>query len=744
MVTSNSQQFVLKSLWPTLGLALLLGLSLTSETFAQPKPITIESSTMQPSVVVGRPVLTWWDVKIPGSGLMVGKFNFVIHSEGYQFATLETEELTLNGPEQRIRVMLPAIDCPQLIDRLYVDISFKGAKFSGNLGQHILRVPFATKSVFISLVGESRTVRKRSPQRDKLIERLKFETLIPMPTNSVRQPEESEHAQTIFASIDPADFPTEPLSYCGYDLVILMRDEFRHLRKPQLEGLLAWIRAGGSLYLEPNGVLEPYHLEFLRKLIQDDPQDLVFALDIAGKIPSDTVPADKTAMSVKCGLGDVVIRTADPDQPIDVSMDDWRAIAGPLWKWRFKPVANPWIPGFVVGPDGQPVGESRPNPDPWGFSMALFNRHLVSTTELLDRLMPDGVRMVPLSLLALLLLAFVIMIGPGDYIVLGWFKARKLTWLTFPLATLGVTALTVWISNSYMSTSEARRSLIVQDLGPQGDIVRTNRFELLFVASTHQVATEVEKGLLTPLKTNANFDFNSGAPPGFVYTNRNGKLIAMPGGFGGAPANGTQNRPLISLVRGRIPTQSTTLQDIAKWTPQINRLMSLSNLPTAPEIDWSEFDLRMADSQTIQSHVVPPSLLTQIHARFGKNALVGCFCGREGWAYDRAPGWRSTREANSLQLHSNYPIQGLGYGNGILMSQMMYEADLFRWLHQASIAPTHQGTFSLTRQTSPKGGATCDDLPLLDVSDPRAWLLVVIVPGKDEYVVYRKLMRFLD
>ena len=352
--------------------------------------------------------------------------------------------------------------------------------------------------------------------------------------------------------------------------------------------------------------------------------------------------------------------------------------------------------------------------------------------------------MVPLSLLAILLLAFVIIIGPGDYVVLGWFKARKLTWLTFPLATLGVTALTVWISNSYMSTSEARRSLIVQDLGPHGDIVRTNRFELLFVASTHQVATEVEKGLLTPLKTNANFDLNSGAPPGFVYTNQNGKLIAMPAGFGVNPANDTQNRPLISLVRGRIPTQSTTLQDLSKWTPQINRLMSLSNLPAAPEIDWSEFNLNAADSKTIHSHAVPQALLNQVHTRFGKNALVGCFCGSEGWAYDRAPGWRSSRSLNPSQSHTYYPFQVSGYGNGVLMSQLVVEADLFRWLHEASIAPTHQGTFSLTKQTSPKGGAACDDLPLLDVSDPRAWLLVVIVPGKDEYVVYRKLMRFLD
>ena len=48
------------------------------------------------------------------------------------------------------------------------------------------------------------------------------------------------------------------------------------------------------------------------------------------------------------------------------------------------------------------------------------------------------------------------------------------------------------------------------------------------------------------------------------------------------------------------------------------------------------------------------------------------------------------------------------------------------------------------KQTAPKGGAIGDDLPLLDSSDPKAWLLVIIVPEKDDFVVYRKLMKFQD
>ena len=46
--------------------------------------------------------------------------------------------------------------------------------------------------------------------------------------------------------------------------------------------------------------------------------------------------------------------------------------------------------------------------------------------------MPEGVRMVPVSVLASILLGFVLWIGPGEYFLLGWLKLRKLTWVTFP------------------------------------------------------------------------------------------------------------------------------------------------------------------------------------------------------------------------------------------------------------------------------------------------------------------------
>ena len=75
---------------------------------------------------------------------------------------------------------------------------------------------------------------------------------------------------------------------------------------------------------------------------------------------------------------------------------------------------------------------------------------------------------------------------------------------------------------------------------------------------------------------------------------------------------------------------------------------------------------------------------------------------------------------------------------------LAYQPDLFRWIHQASIPSAELGQFALSRQTTPKGGRRGDDLVLLDPSDANTWLLAIVVPKNDGWILYRKRMRFRD
>lgn len=732
---------------------LLLGLAPIAAV-AQEKPVTIESSTMQPSVLLSRPMLTWWDVKVRVPGLMVGQLRFDIKFENILLATFETEEFSFTSPGQRIRVMLPAIEPKQPYDRLDVDIYFQGKKFNGLASQQILRIPFATKKVFVGLVSQSKTVNTRSAERDKLLDRLRFENIIPKSTNRGNEDADRDLVKTLFASIDPADFPIDPLSYCGYDLTVLFGDEFHRLRTPQLDAILAWVKAGGALYLEPGGVLEPYHVDFLKGLIANDPQRMVIELDSNGKLLSDTVPLDRPAAVVKCGLGHVVLRTEDPGQELKASAEEWLTFVGPLWNARQQYQPAPPLSYQINGQDGRPVVASRPNPDPWGLLPMNLNRFQLQQSLLLDRLMPEGVRMVPVSVLAAILFAFVLIIGPGDYFILGWLRIRKLTWVTFPAATLAVTALTVWVSNSYMSSGELTHAAEIRDLGPTGEVVRTNRFELLFYSSRRRVTTNVEKGLFAALNTAGDPMFASYRAPGqpmppMTVTLQNGQTVMLSPNSNRYISRDGQVVEVPPQVQGRIPARFSVAQDLGKWTPKLNRLFAIPGTATRPPVNWDNFQLHSKDLHNLEGHQVPTGILNAAHKQFGPQVMVACFHGRSDWAYDRAPAWRSGRRPQSDQAVINsYQdptlYQQLQSLYGIRFNEAPGEADLFRWIYESSVTMPEPGIFSLTKQTTPKGGAVCDDLLLLDTSDPKAWLLVIVVPEKNDYVVYRKLMRVAD
>ncbi len=706
-----------------------------------PRAIEIEQAVMQPPIQTGRPIPTWWDVKILGSSLVEGRFDFVLRHDNRLLATLTTEELALTGPVQTIRVVLPPVDDAIPIDQLQVEILFHGKKIKQKLGQHILRVALSRSRTFMALVTISRLAPKRSVERDQLLRRLIFE--------SMATPDLEDTVKTVYTPFETKDLPSEPMAYCAYELVVLLGEEFRSVKKPQLDALRSWIRAGGRLYVEPTGVLEPYHVEFLRELTSADSRGLIFQPDSAGRLVPGTILGDQRVMSVRSGLGGAVVRVEEPDAETSFDSETWRAAVAFLWRLRSEQVAvvkkqgqfdlsrlapNVNLPMFDSNGDGIPdTVIQRGNQPQFALPIGWLSWKLpTSTGELLELLMPDGVRMVPLWLLGTILFAFVIVIGPVDYIGLGWLKARKYTWVLFPVATLAVTALTVWFSNAYMSSAEARRGLVVRDVGDDGSIVRTNRFELLFVASSRPVTTEVRKGVFSPLGTGQTMES--------IYQQQlmygGGRLRYSPAQSG---LESLSERSIPRIV-GRVPVQFEVTQDLAKWTPQLNRMFWIPGSIEEKPVDWNSIVAGQFTTSMLASRAVGEELLKRVRSQFGNDAICA-WVGPEGrWAYDRNHAWWTNMNDNPSHMsrprfQNSYP----DYTNVQLPAEIQQQGELFRWVYQHSVA-MQRGLFALASQVGPKGGPELDDLPIYDPSDSERALLVVVVPRGDDFILYRKLV----
>ncbi len=739
--------------------ALVLLALLVAPAFAQDKPvrekrIEIEQSGMQPTIQTGRPIPSWWDVKIQGSAMVEGRFEFVLMHEGRVLASLTTEELALTGPQQRIRVLLPPVDDRYGIDQLQVQATFRGTRFTEKLGQHILRVAMARSRTFMMLTSTSRLASKRSAERDRVMKRLAFES---MTTANLE-----DTVRTVSALLEPNDLPQEPMAYCAYDLVVFFGDEFRAIKKPQLDALTAWIRAGGSFYVEPTGVLEPYHIEFLRGLTAGDSRGLIFQPSSSGKLMPGTVWEDERIVTTMAGLGRVAIRVEEDEAAPKLESEAWRRATAFLWRLRTEQiegvaelgrfdlskltlteVAQPMFDSDGDGVPDKPIPRSNNQPRQRQFVVPagwLSLKLPTSTGELLDRLMPEGVRMVPLWLLGFILLGFVVMIGPVDYIGLGWLKARKYTWLTFPLATVAVTALTVWVSNSYMTSAEARRGLVIRDVGENGSIVRTNRFELLFVASSHAVSTDVQKGVFSPLGVGGSMTGNSRV----LYQQQlamQQQMMNQQGRTGFRTSTGEDGllgEKTPPRMSGRIPTQFEVTQDLAKWTPQLNRMFWIPGPAEEQTVDWQAMTGGQITTAMLDSHGVSAELASRVRSQFGADALVACLGPKGRWAYDRNQAWWTHRSPNDQ--NANPQSQAMMFDDDFgsqLPPDILYQGELFRWIYQHSVAQP-RGLFALASQIAPKGGPELDDLPVYDPSDSGHALMIVVVPKGDDLIVYRQ------
>ncbi len=111
---------------------------------------------------------------------------------------------------------------------------------------------------------------------------------------------------------------------------------------------------------------------------------------------------------------------------------------------------------------------------------------LATLGGLYQTLMPRDVQMVPLGLIGAVLAAYVVAIGPIDYFLLGLLRMRRLTWILFPLVTIGFAGSTLWLSRWYLGTNDSRRALEIYDVVKGGTVARRTRVELLFLSRRAQ------------------------------------------------------------------------------------------------------------------------------------------------------------------------------------------------------------------------------------------------------------------
>lgn len=562
-------------------------------------------------------------------------------------------------------------------------------------------------------------------------------------TTEVRRDQKQTGKSIVFfaSQWDAKSLPDDPLTYCAFDGVLLSDEGLAQLNSVQLEGLKTWLRAGGSLCVVPDGRLQPLHLEFLRttcKQALGAESDLT--LDTEGKL---LLIHDEEAPILKAhfGLGRVVLLPLMDDLATRLSEP---AVLGPVvaFLWKVRSTSPVWegqkwstasgidvlrqqFPGLQEDESGvylsyaeyiqrsqsmgSVMGPSTIRGDRIYFDQSMIENagdqdDLYPSTDngmaqLESTLLPVDVEMVPTSVIALILVGYVLAIGPVDYFVLGWLKMRKYTWVAFPLITLIFTLLTIGIANLYMGSEDTGGYLQITDIDENNTVVRQSRFETMFAGKSGEETKSHRLGFYVQATDQTPAD-------DFMYGNRSGQTSV--------------DAPL--EISGTFPQNYRSMQTLSQWSPVTFRSFTLTpENVDLPSIDWNDATLVSTPEGRIRLGNALRDLSAQSQVTYAACVLQG------------GNGVMDNIIGSYFQSPSGHFDRNFYYG------YMDRESLLRQSLSQvANVGRNGRGVFSLVSQVAPEGAPLLEDLSIADPTDPTQRVLVIARIDGNRIEMFRK------
>ena len=380
-----------------------------------------------------------------------------------------------------------------------------------------------------------------------------------------------------------AQLPTRWIGYEGVDWLVLVGSDaeaFRSLTAESARGaaLAQWLEQGGRLALfvgseaaelltAPSvlATLAPGRFDQMMPLPQtaalenycrsEHPIDAAARLavprlrNVTGNIElyEGNQPGDlPLVIRAPYGFGQVVLAAVDPDRP-------------PLSAWQGRPE----LLRKVLRRDRQSGQENEVEP--------VGQVATVGYTDLSGQLREalddfDQVKPISFSVVATLVLVYILVIGPLDYwIVKRWFRRMELTWVTFPawvvLFSVAAYYLAYWM---------------------KGDRLRVNQVEVVDVDTDRQlVRGSTWSHLFSPRPDAYNLSFQPALPKKMVVSRQQVVLswmglpgTALGGMSGGGPATSLFPRPYAFSPRldqlRQVPVQVwSTKSFTARWTGRV-------------------------------------------------------------------------------------------------------------------------------------------------------------------------------
>lgn len=603
-----ARQLALKCLC---GIAFCLA-ALSSEA-AHPLRIDIDATSFQSRT--NGPIPLRLVIHSDNPQIVKGALRIDFGTDTRHLATYTLQSLVLTPGKQETTVLISPFSLERFDNEANVQFTFIGPDSSITQDPTLLRLPGAGKRTF--LVGTVLSAVRR--QRESPDSRwLDFKTFAPASRNRGAEP---DLVQNLLSSIDPDRFPADPNLLTPYDLICVLGQDLGALDEAQTSALLAWVDAGGAVLVQVDETttLRNHHLDLLNGLsgrrgasreIPGPEVKPLFVVNSNGRLQRDEDSPKFEEHHFSCGWGRAGVLVGPIPSPEDVEADEGlrRLLA---WVWRLSSddrsqfVETTRIPKMSRAESEQILAGAYAARVPW--------------TIPTEFLFPPSIRPVPGWLLATILAVFVVLIGPGDWLILGAIRRHRWTWILLPLLTLGVTRLVIATSNHYLGLSSRLSTIEIRDLGPGNRVARTNRLDFHVPAERGLFELTSTSGQITPFTTQSD-----------DYLRANARRMAT-NPYRAAVSNPLSVTPDITVNR----SSRKLIAPVERWTPVLFRSMAIHPLeaarapapavPPSSGFDWDKAGELLREPDT---GGLPTPLIDSLRRSYGPGAVIECFSRR--------------------------------------------------------------------------------------------------------------------
>ena len=309
-----------------------------------------------------------------------------------------------------------------------------------------------------------------------------------------------EDLQPLVARLQPSVFPDNPIALEGLKTIYISSEKALDLSVNQASALMAWMHNGGHLVIGIEQIVQVNGAEWLRRALPCQLIDIGMTPNHSGL--QEWLVSDIRYDGTSGGDGVAALRrsnrSGDPANPYaNVTADDLFEKA-PMQIAKVKnrdgkvvmgsvnePLAliasrgRGQITALLFSPELEPFLSWKNRPLFWAKITAVppellvseqYNRSMAQSIDGVFGAMIDSkqVRKLPIGWLLLLLLAYLVVIGPVDYYWLKKINRQMLTWITFPIYVALFSLLIYFIGYKLRAGESEWNELHVVDVLPVG------------------------------------------------------------------------------------------------------------------------------------------------------------------------------------------------------------------------------------------------------------------------------------